>query len=358
MVKKLLISLIIGTAVSIAAIYLAFQNVPLGELWDYLASIRLLWVIPSAALTLAAFSLRAMRWQYILASSHRVGFFSAYHPMMIGFMINSVLPGRVGEFARPLILNRRNNVPVTTGLATVVVERIFDLIVLLLMFMVFLTKNQIESGYGAAFGNYRIDGDTLEMIFNGMMQAAAVLIVLIFLVSLEKPRNALKALVVALPGFLVFVGPTLKRRLVDRICIPITRMIDNVASGMELIKNPRRIALCFVFSTVIWLIHILSYYLFSIGCPEIRLNLMEMAVVMIIICFVIALPSVPGFWGLWEAGGIFAMTMFGISEKDAAGFTLANHAVQLFPVVFAGVVSAWIGGINIFKVTYERPSHV
>jgi uncharacterized membrane protein YbhN (UPF0104 family) len=87
---------------------------------------------------------------------------------------------------------------------------------------------------------------------------------------------------------------------------------------------------------------------------EINLTLGEIIAVMVIICFVIALPSVPGYWGLWEAGGVFAMLLFGVSENEAAGYTLANHAVQIVPVVLVGLVSAWISGVSIRQV-YGQP---
>ena len=77
---------------------------------------------------------------------------------------------------------------------------------------------------------------------------------------------------------------------------------------------------------------------------------------MIIICFFIALPSVPGFWGLWEVGGVFALALFGISTSDAAGYTLANHAVQMFPVILIGLGSAVATGVNILKVSYGKKS--
>ena len=71
-----------------------------------------------------------------------------------------------------------------------------------------------------------------------------------------------------------------------------------------------------------------------------------------ITCFFIALPSVPGFWGVWEAGGVFALALFGVSAKDAAGFTLANHAVQMIPIIIVGLVSAMIIGVDIWQVSY------
>jgi len=88
------------------------------------------------------------------------------------------------------------------------------------------------------------------------------------------------------------------------------------------------------------------------------LSFLEITAMMIIICFFIALPSVPGFWGIWEAGGVFALLLFGVSSKDAAGFTLVNHAVQVFPVIFVGLISAMLTSVNILKVSYKEKASV
>ncbi len=113
---------------------------------------------------------------------------------------------------------------------------------------------------------------------------------------------------------------------------------------------------CWGLTVLIWGLSALSYYVFALGCPGLNLSIQEMTAVMVIVCFFIALPSVPGFWGLWEAGGVFALTLFGISINDAAGFTLANHAVQMFPVILMGFVSALIAGVNIWRVSYDERS--
>jgi len=75
---------------------------------------------------------------------------------------------------------------------------------------------------------------------------------------------------------------------------------------------------------------------------------------MIIICFFIALPSVPGFWGIWEAGGVFALSLFGIAAKEAAGFTLASHAIQIFPIIIIGVISAMLSGVDTLQIIKSR----
>ena len=125
--KNTTISLILGIIISAGALYLAFKNVPLKDLTSYLKSINYLWILPSVFVALMSFAFRVYRWQIILESAHKVSFWQAFHPLMIGFMVNCILPGRVGEVARPVILRKQDNFPVSTGLATVATERVFDL---------------------------------------------------------------------------------------------------------------------------------------------------------------------------------------------------------------------------------------
>ena len=354
MTVRLFISIILGTLVSAVTLYLAFRNVPISELADYLVSIDFIWVVPSVALVVVGFILRAMRWQYIMGASYRIGFWQAFHPVMIGFAINCVLPGRVGELARPIVLRKEVSVPLTTGLATIVVERVFDLLVLVLLFMAIWSSMQIDPAVEIRFGEIALNRDTLAVIFKGMVVASILLMVALILFGLQRTRSMLNDLILKLPGLLFFIGAAGKQRIVDRICHPVVRIIENVGAGIMLIKRPGRMVICLVLSGCIWFMAAVSYYLFSLGCPDIRLTLAEITAMMVIICFVIALPSVPGFWGLWEAGGVFALMLFGVAEKDAAGFTLANHAVQMFPVILIGLASAWVKGINIMQVTYQK----
>ena len=354
MTLRLFISITIGTLISAATLYLAFRNVPFPELADYLLSINYFWLIPSVTLVIVGFALRALRWQYIMGASHRIDFWQAFHPVMIGFAINCVLPGRVGELARPIVLRQKVDIPLTTGLATIVVERVFDLSMLLLLFVWVSTRVQIDPAIEIHFGQYTLNRDTLVIIFNGMVAASAMLVVALILLGLQRTRNLLNQLVLGLPRLLFFLGPAGRQRITDRVSRPAVGIIDNVGDGIALIKRPKRMSVCLLLSACIWAMAAVTYYLFSLGCPDIRLTLAEITAMMVIICFVIALPSVPGFWGLWEAGGVFALILFGVAEKDAAGFTLANHAVQMFPVILVGLVSAWINGINIMQVSYQK----
>lgn len=346
-------SFIVGLLISAAALYFAFRNVPVRDLIKYLASINFIWILPSLVPVMISFYLRALRWQIILTSFRKITIWRALHPMMIGFMINCVLPGRLGEVARPIILHKKENVPFTTGLATVAAERVFDICLLLFLAIVTISAIQIRPDVNVAFGKYHLNRETLDIIFGGMLKLGVVLIAGIILVTIGKVRDFLYGIIRFLPNLVFFAGQDIKKAIQQKFCEPLIGIIENIARGFTLIRYPKKIIICSILSFLIWSLLALSYYIFSLGCPGIDLTFFELSAVMVIICFFIALPSVPGWWGLWEAAGVFAMSLFGVSSKEAAGFTLANHALQIFPVIIVGLASAMILSVNIRQMSFE-----
>ncbi|MBC8393942.1 MAG: flippase-like domain-containing protein [Deltaproteobacteria bacterium] len=352
MKKNIAISLILGIALSAVTLYLAFRNVPFADLVHYLTSINYLWVIPSILLSIISFMLRALRWQIIMESVKKIGFWRLFHPMMIGFMVNCVLPGRVGEVARPAILKKNDNVPFTTGLATVVAERVFDVSLILGLFAAVFATVSIDPSLNMTFADHHLNKETLETISNGMVKICVVIIAGMFAVSIASTRKIINNVIMGIPSLFFFISSHARETLRERVFGHLVHAIENISTGFSLIRYPKKLTICFGLSFFIWVLQGFSYYVMSLGCPGIGLSFYELFAVMIIICFFIALPSVPGFWGLWEAGGVFALSLFGVSTRDAAGFTLANHAIQVFPVIIIGIVSAVITGINIWQISY------
>lgn len=356
MKNHFVISLVAGFVLSVAALYFAFRNVPFDALVQYLASINYFWVIPAVFLVLISFFLRAVRWRVILSSTHKMGIWQAFHPMMIGFMINCILPGRVGEIARPIILQKNEQVPFATGFATVAAERVFDVGFLVIFAVIIFAAIEIDPQTDVAFAGYQLNQATLETLFNSIIRLGSLLVVGMILVSIPAIRQIIHRAILAAPSLLFFAAESVKTKITRKICQPLIRIVDNIASGVALIKYPKKILLCVVYTFLVWFIAAFSYYLFSLGSPGVNLSLPEMFAVMVIICLFIALPSVPGFWGLWEAGGVFGMALFGVSTNAAAGFTLANHAIQMFPVILVGLISAIITSVNIWQVSYQKRS--
>ncbi len=351
MKKNTLIPFTLGGIISIFALYLAFRNVPFSDLSNYLSSIDYLWIFPSVFTIFLSFILRAVRWRIILEPVGKIKFWHVFHTLMIGFMINCILPGRVGEIARPTILKKNDNIPFSTGLATVAAERVFDISLLIIFFMITLAIVRIDPALDISVGKYHLNKVVLVTAGGSVVKVLLLLIVGIIIVFFDKTRKWLNDIIIKFPYLFFWTGAEFKEQLVKKMCVPLINMIENFASGFTLIKKPSAIFLCTGLSFVIWLLLAVSYYIMALGCPGIKLSFFEMSAVMIIICFFIALPSVPGYWGIWEAGGIFAMALFGVATKDAAGFTLANHVIQIFPVIIVGFVSAMVTGINILNIS-------
>jgi uncharacterized protein (TIRG00374 family) len=348
--KKIILSLITGLLLSGIALYVTFKNIPLPELVGYLKTVNYWWVIPAVAIALASFLIRVVRWQLLLGPLKKTSFGSAYHPLMIGFMLNCLLPARIGELARPAIFGKRESVAFSKVLATVGAERVFDVVVLLLSFVVVLAAVEISPTLDLRFGHHHLNKATLEMLGMTTLQLCLGLIACIVLVTIRRSRRFIKRTILALPGLLFFAGNDFKEKIREKVCAKLIQIIDGVAAGLDLLRSPKKVGLCLGLSFVVWAVAGVSYYVMAIGCPGIDLSFLEIYATMVILCIFISLPSAPGFWGLWEAGGVFGLLIFGVAAKEAAGFTLTNHVFQMVPVIIMGLISSIVTGVNVVRV--------
>jgi uncharacterized protein (TIRG00374 family) len=357
--KRIFISLIAGLVLSGVALYVTFGNIPLAELVSYLKTVNYWWVIPSVAVAMMSFLIRVVRWQLLLGPVKKTGFWSAFHPLFIGFMANCVLPARIGELARPAVFCKREKVSFSKVLATVGAERVFDLVVLLISFVIVLAAVEISPTLDLSFGNHHLNKATLEKIGMTTLKLALGLIVCIVLVSVRQSRDLIKRAVLSLPALLFFAGSSFREKVREKLCVRCAQIIENVAAGLGLLKSPKKVGICLGLSFLVWAGGGYSYYVMVFGCPGVELSFLEIYAMMVILCFFISLPSVPGFWGLWEAGGVFGLLIFGVPAKEAAGFTLTTHVVQIVPVIIVGLISSIITGVNIVQVAYtdieDRP---
>ncbi|MFZ1983677.1 MAG: lysylphosphatidylglycerol synthase transmembrane domain-containing protein, partial [Desulfatitalea sp.] len=192
---------------------------------------------------------------------------------------------------------------------------------------------------------------TLQSAAWAMIRIAVVLLIGLGAMAFSVTRRWIVRAIEAFIGLIGLAGPTITSKA-ERAGRFFIGWVEGFAVGLSLVAHPRRALACLGLTILIWGVSALSYYAFSLGCPGVHLSYIEMATVMVVVCFFIALPSVPGFWGLWEAGGVFALALFGVAAKDAAGFTLVNHAVQMFPIIVLGFISAMITSVNIWQLTF------
>ncbi len=193
---------------------------------------------------------------------------------------------------------------------------------LIVSFAIVTMTIHIDPAATHIFGDYTLNRDTLAIINRNMILLGLALIFGILLITHNPSRLWINRLIMASPDILFWTRSDFRDRIRHSVCRVTCDLVNgNVAQGFTLIKEPVKTIQCVLLSIILWMLMALSYHVLAMGFPGFRLTFMEMFAVMIIVCFVIALPSAPGYWGLWEAGGVFAMALFGVPEKEALGFT-------------------------------------
>jgi hypothetical protein len=122
--------------VSGAFVYLAFRKVDLKELRAAFLGVDYPLIVLGACVGLSGFLVRAFGWKHLLAPVGRLSGWRLFSPVAIGYMANNLLPARLGEFARAYVVGKREHVSKSSALATIIIERIFDGLTLLLILAV------------------------------------------------------------------------------------------------------------------------------------------------------------------------------------------------------------------------------
>ena len=346
------ISFGLGLVITLIFLGLAFKNVPFQDIHHYFSEINYLYLIPPMILVILTFLIRTLRWYLLL--DRRLSFSLCFHFLMSGFMLNGILPARMGEVARPLLAGREAVCTFSEAVSSIVVERLFDMATLLILFYGLLFHISIPKDLSYAVGHYHLDQALLMTIIFTTLKIVALILTALCFIGYERTRNVLLHALERVDEFTVkTLGAGNKARMLQKwVTRPVTQFINSFATGIDCIKRRTTFFYVLILSFLIWGVQGASYLLVAKAVPGMTLGFLELTFVMIVICFFIAIPSVPGFWGVWEAGGVFAMMIFGMEGSDVVGYHLINHVVQLLPVMLIGFLSAWvIGFAKLFKTT-------
>jgi len=355
--KKTYISFLIGAIFSGIGFYLAFRNVPYSSLMEYIKQVNYWWTLPAAVSLVIAYLVRSIRWQWLLIPGGQPRLTSAYHSLMISMMLNCILPGRIGELARPLVLKKLDGLPLASSLTTLGVERLLDLMALLILLLPTLMLFVSDADTVVIFGNHQLSRDLLINLGYFSLVTTIFLLLLVFTIGSNALRYRVLSWLHHLPAFANRIGQKKIERKLHVLTFYFQDLIERGAQGVKAICHLKGLVTAIFASLAIWGFNALSFYFLSIGSPGIDLSLINICGVMVVICFFIALPSVPGFWGLWEAAGVFALSFFGVTEEIAAGFSLFSHAFNLIPVIGAGWLSSIAIGFRWHILTERNSSY-
>src|SRR3990172_7884615 len=175
----------VGALVSAGFLYWAFSNLKWNEFRDAIQTANYGWIVPGVAVYFVAVWIRAWRWHYLLGPIKKIPTRTMFPITVIGYMGNNVYPARAGEVLRAVILKRKEGVSISASLATIIVERIFDGVVMLAFVFVNLPELARLTGSSGFVGNIQ----QVAVIGTGVFLGALS----IFLLTAMFPRRTAKA---------------------------------------------------------------------------------------------------------------------------------------------------------------------
>lgn len=300
--------IVAGIAVSVVAGWLVTRGVDLDRTAAIVAAASPEWLIGALGVLGLQTLVRTVRWRLLLpdpiagAGVHgsRPSIARIMPVLLVGYLGNTVLPARLGEAARGVLIARREQLPMAQAFGSVLLERVIDTLVL------------------AALGT----------------SAALIIGVPDWVV-----RIGLIGIAVSIAAVIVLsLAPGVLRRFRGG---PLDRLVHGVLAivhGANVAKRPAAIVGALLLSLLAWLLDASIYWLVG---RSLGLELSPIGAVLVATVTVLstAIPSAPGYVGTFELAAVAAAGVVGIDHSTALAFAIVAHAVAVLPIAIAGAVS-------------------
>ncbi|MCI0550687.1 MAG: flippase-like domain-containing protein [Anaerolineae bacterium] len=306
----------LGVLISILFVWLALRGLHLNEFWGAVKQANYIWLIPGIGVYFIGVWVRAWRWHYLLGPIKHIPTKIIFPIVTIGYMGNNVYPARAGEVLRAVILKRKEGVSVSASFATIIVERIFDGVVMLAFVFVNLPELAKMTGSSGFVGNIQ----QVAVIGTGVFLGALV----VFLLAAMFPQVTMKVALWILDHF----AP---RRLHKRLISMTKRFLDGLAS----LRSPFNVLMVFFTSVIIWLLETGKYWL-VMHAFDFNVSFFALMLMNGIVNLATTIPSAPGYIGTFDAPGIAVLTAYGVEHSMAAGYTLVLHVALWLPITLLG----------------------
>ncbi|MFN8059371.1 MAG: lysylphosphatidylglycerol synthase transmembrane domain-containing protein [Vicinamibacterales bacterium] len=272
----------------------------------------------SLVFTTLTYVLRAVRWQVLLSPIGRVAFGPAFRTTVMGFSANFLLPARAGEVLRPYLLARQQRLDVTATFATIVVERLLDLMTVLALFFLF-TLSYVPDP--------RVDLKVFRAVELGVglatLGAAAALAMGLFVSGRPAvAQSMVERLGSVLPArAAAFVGDLLARFI----------------TGFAVLQDRRAFTLSLLLSLPLWLA--IAGGIWSVTAAfHLPVPLLGSLLVMAILVVGVSVPTPGAVGGFHEAYRFATTAFYAVPNNVAVGAALVLHAVSFVPVTVLGLV--------------------
>ena len=315
----------LGIAISIILLFFSLRGLELESVWQSVRVANYWWLIPGIAAYFTAVAVRTWRWSYLLRPNKHVPFGSLYETVVIGYMGNNVYPARAGELVRSYILRRNQNVPMAFSLATILLERIIDGIVMVAFVLIGLPN----------VPNLPAAANSIVLIAAGIF---AIAVGVFFWMALA-PSMAER-----------IAGAVITRIIPHRFQAPLLNFVNRFVEGARCLSRPADLLAIVASTAIAWLIETVKYW-FVMHAFSINLSFTDLMLLNGVSNLFTIIPSGPGYVGTFDAAGIGILTALGVRQELATSYTLVLHAVLWLPVTLLGVVFMLREGVrwNDFK---------
>jgi glycosyltransferase 2 family protein len=306
---------LLGVPVGLVFLWLAVRNADLRAVWDTLLAAELGLVVLAVAFFGVVYLLQAVRWRRI-AATPAVPVPRFYEMTVSGVAVNNVLPGRLGDFLRARWLGLEARMPFGTAFGTVILDRAFDVVVLVGLLVVGLVA-------------------VTSSAWLWQLAAAGAVVVL------------------GIAGVLLFSRAYIGRRERDRRRRGLVRRL--VRDTVERLAEPlgrRHLLVWLGLSVLAWTCWALAAYLVARSL-DIELSFTEALFVTAILNLGSAVPSSPGYVGTYEWLGVAALGLLDVDHEPALAFTILLHAAWYVPTTLFGAVALslrWVAGVRRRRV--------
>ncbi len=307
----------VGIAISIFFLWLALRGLSLRDVLLVLPEINFWWLLPGVGVYFIAVWVRAWRWHYLLQPIKAISTRSMFPIVCIGYAGNNIFPARAGELLRAIVLKRKEGVAISASLATIIVERIFDGVVMLAFVFINLPELASLTADSGFAGNIRAVALGGTVLFIGAM--------LVFLLAAMYPENTARLIA-------WFAGHFIPERFRESTLDISGRFLE----GLEFMRSPRDVLMVFFTSVIIWLLETGKYWFVMHAFPF-QVSFFALMLMNGIVNLATTIPSAPGYVGTFDAPGIAVLEAYNVDKALAAAYTLVLHVALWLPITLLGL---------------------
>ena len=330
----------VGVAIGALFIYLFVNKLDWAHVWSDAREADLLLIAAATSLMVMTYVVRALRWRALLAGMAAPTWLALFRATTIGFTALFLL-GRAGELiVRPAALSLKEPVEPSASYATVLIERVFDMVMVVILFamnMAFFEFSRREPGAMESFRLIRMAG--LFLLF---ISAAGIYGLSVFR---RRRESTLKYLDSKL------------RRLPARLYRALMNLLERISDGLAVLHDARGLAVTIAYTVVMWLLVIAAYVLVirAFGIPQSQIPYTGAIFVLGLSMFGSVVPTPGGATGPFHAVTAASLVFLGVDRNQAASTAIVLHLVVFLPAVFFGFFYLLKEGITLARLIQPRP---